>query len=67
VDGVGGACQERGGGGRDTARSGTHVSWAARSLQTATCSRDNARAVALYARNGYALRRTIPFWSLQRA
>jgi ribosomal protein S18 acetylase RimI-like enzyme len=29
-------------------------------------SRDNARAVALYARNGYALRRTIPFWSLQR-
>ena len=30
-------------------------------------SRDNARAVALYARNGYALRRTIPFWSLQRA
>ena len=30
-------------------------------------SRDNARAVHLYERNGYQLRRTIPFWSLQRA
>ena len=30
-------------------------------------SRDNSRAVELYERNGYALRRTIPFWSLQRA
>ena len=29
-------------------------------------SRDNARAVDLYARNGYTLRRTISFWSLQR-
>lgn len=29
-------------------------------------SRDNARAVRLYEQNGYRLRRTIPFWSLQR-
>ena len=29
-------------------------------------SRDNDRAVRLYEQNGYALRRTIPFWSLQR-
>jgi ribosomal protein S18 acetylase RimI-like enzyme len=29
-------------------------------------SRDNVRAVQLYERNGYRLRRTIPFWSLRR-
>jgi len=29
-------------------------------------SRDNARAMRLYERNGYRLRRTIPFWSLRR-
>ena len=29
-------------------------------------SRDNTRAVRLYEQNGYRLRRTIPFWSLQR-
>jgi ribosomal protein S18 acetylase RimI-like enzyme len=29
-------------------------------------SRDNGRAVRLYEQNGYQLRRTIPFWSLQR-
>ena len=29
-------------------------------------SRDNLRAVQLYARTGYLLRRTIPYWSLRR-
>jgi len=28
-------------------------------------SRDNDRAMRLYEQNGYQLRRTIPFWSLQ--
>lgn len=30
-------------------------------------SHDNPRAVALYQRNGYRLRRDIPFWSLRRS
>jgi ribosomal protein S18 acetylase RimI-like enzyme len=30
-------------------------------------SQDNTRALRLYERNGYRLRRTIGFWSLRRA
>jgi predicted GNAT family acetyltransferase len=30
-------------------------------------SQDNTRALELYERNGYRLRRTIGFWSLRRA
>jgi len=30
-------------------------------------SQDNQRAIGLYDRNGYVLRREIPFWSLRRA